>query len=312
MKPSQAVALLMAAIVGVIFSDLCDGAGAGPLAAMGAPVVDPATAPAAAPRGRTYLFRGFAGLVFSRGTNELGEKIERAGMPASVHEFAMCLFVAKQAIREYRDNPAPIVVIGHSTGGYCALKFAEMLQDEHIPVSLLVTTDPARISPDVPLNVERYINIFQSNSLLGGHDVMPAAGFQGHYASYDLAEHKEISHLNIEKLATIHEQLLRKIVQLAVTPARAQGEAVPLHYVVPTDAAIELWDSGMPVFARAGDTLQTLAAAYQVPLWSLTQINRIAKGVPLAPSQRIVVPRRLVPVAASDAGADSVPLPANR
>jgi hypothetical protein len=278
---------------------------AAPNAAAATTAETPAAAPpAAAPRGRAYLFRGFAGVVFSRGTDELAEKIKHAGIPATVHEFAMCPLVIKEAIREYRDNPAPIIVIGHSTGGYCALKFAQLLQAENITVNLLVTTDPARISPDVPPNVERYINIFQSNSLLGGHDVEPGPGFQGHYASYDLAEHKEISHFNIEKLETIHEQILHKILQLATTPTKGEGEAVPLHYVVPADAALELWDSGMAVFAHSGDTLQTLADTYRLPLWSLTQINRFAATASLQPAQRIIVPRHLVPLAAADAGAD--------
>ena len=46
---------------------------------------------------------------------------------------------------------------------------------------------------------------------------------------------------------------------------------MPLRLEVPPDASIELWDSGLPVVAHAGDTLQMLAAAYRVPLWALTQ-----------------------------------------
>lgn len=84
---------------------------------------------------------------------------------------------------------------------------------------------------------------------------MPKQGYQGHYASFDLSEHEEISHINIDKMDSVHEQLVTKIVRLATTPAEAEGKAVPLRYVVPPNAAIELSDSGMPVFARSGDTL---------------------------------------------------------
>ena len=80
---------------------------------------------------------------------------------ATVNEAMMCPQIAKEAIDDYRRDPALIILIGHSVGGACVFSFAEMLQDEHIPVSLLVTTEPARISHDVPLNVERYINIYQ-------------------------------------------------------------------------------------------------------------------------------------------------------
>jgi LysM domain len=264
-----------------------------------APVTPPPAAgqPAAKPRGRAYLFRGALGLIFSRGMDRLTERIERAGIEASVNEFTVCGFIAEKAIRAYRQDPAPITLIGHSMGGLCALKFAEMLQAEDIPASLVVTVDPAQASPNVPLNVQRYINIFLSTNILGGRDVVPKEGYQGHYASYDLAQHENIIHINIDKVDSIHEQLVPKIRQLATTAPKGEGEAVPIRYVVPADAAIELWDSGMPVFARSGDTLQALSAFHRVPLWSLTQINQVPDSAALPPGQRIIVPRQLVPPA---------------
>jgi hypothetical protein len=268
--------------------------------------------PAGEPRGRAYLFRGFAGLIFSRGIDWLAERIERTGISATVNEAVMCSVIANQAIRDYRQDPAPIIVIGHSVGAACALSLAATLAGENIPISLVVTTDPARIAGDVPLNVERYINIFQSNSILGGRDVRPAKGFQGHYASFDLVEHNDITHLNIEKDESIHEQVVTKIQQLGMVPTKTEGETIPIRFVVPADAKLELWDSGVPVFARPGDTLQTLAALYHVPLWSLTQVNQPSNGAALTPGQRIIVPRHLVPPADPDAGAVSGRAPATR
>ena len=263
-----------------------------------APVAPPAAEqPAKEPRGRAYLFRGALGPIFSRGMDRLTERIERAGITASVYEFTICPLVAQKAIREYRQAPAPIILIGHSMGGLCGLKFAEMLQAEGVPVSLLVTIDAIHGSPNVPPNVERYFNIFLSDSVLGGGDVMPPQGYQGHYASFDLSRQEDVTHINIDKMDLVHEQLVTKILQLAVTPAKAEGEAVPLRYVVPPNTAIELWDSGMPVVARPGDTLQTLAVLHHVPLWSLTQMNQESESAPLIPGQRVVIPRHLVPLA---------------
>jgi len=226
--------------------------------------------------------------------DHLTEKLEDAGITASVYEFTICQLIAARALREYRADPAPIILIGHSMGGLCAVKFAEILEAEGIRVSLVVTIDPAHVTPEVPLNVDRFINIFLAKDVLGGGDVKAKPGFRGHYASFDLSRRKEVLHINIEKNDTIQEQLVTKVLQLAT--AKGEGDPVPIRYVVPPDTPIELWDSGMPVFARPGDSLQSIAAAYHVPLWSVTQINKGPDRTPLVPGERIVVPRRLMPL----------------
>jgi hypothetical protein len=184
-------------------------------------------------------------------------------------------------------------------GGFCAIKIAEILEAENVPVSLVVTIDPAHVTPNVPLNVERFINIFLSKDVLGGGDVKPKQGYRGHYASFDLSEHEEVSHINIEKIEAVHAQILSKVTQLAATSVKTAGEPppVPIRCVVPHDMAIELWDSGTPVFARPGDSLQTIATAHHVPLWLVTQINKGAERAPLVPGERIIVPRYLTPLA---------------
>jgi len=255
----------------------------------------------AEPRGRAYLFRGVAGLIYSRGMDKLAERIKRTGIAANVETYLMWRPIADQAIRDYRRDPQPITLIGHSMGGDSALAFAEMLNAENIPVSLLVTYDPSRIADDVPPNVERYINIYQSSNFMGGGNVVQGARFHGHYASFNLKDHSEIIHINIEKTERIQDQLVAKVRELAATPAGAEAEAVPIHLVVPAEAAIELWDSGLPVAVHAGDTLKTLAATYHVPLWSLAQINSVSDRTALTDGQRIVVPRHLVPMATPSA-----------
>jgi hypothetical protein len=119
--------------------------------------------------------------------------------------------------------------------------------------------------------------------------------FHGHYASFNLKDHREIVHINIEKAADIQEQLVTKIAELAATPADV-GEAVPVRLDVPATAAAELWDSGLPVAAHGRDTLETLAASYHVPLWAVAQANPLAKNALLTEGQRIIVPRHLPPM----------------
>lgn len=294
-NPTRVAAAICGAMLwATLFHGGADLAVAGPAAVSSEAAASPGTGqPTEELRGRAYLFRGALGPIFSRGIDRLTEKLENAGIEASVYEFTICRLIADRAIREYRENPAPIILIGHSMGGFCAVKFAEILEAEGIRVSLVVAIDPAHVTPSVPFNVDRFINIFLSKDVLGGGDVKPKPGFRGHYASFDLSEHKEVLHINIEKMDAVHEQLLTKILQLAT--AKGEGDPVPIRYVVPSGAPIELWDSGMPVFAQPGDTLQSIAAAYHVPLWSLTQVNKGPDSTPLVPGERIVVPRHLMP-----------------
>jgi hypothetical protein len=114
-----------------------------------------AVAQAAEPRGRAYLFRGIAGLIYSRGMDELAQRINRTGVQAGVDTYLMWRGVANQAIRDYRRDPQPITLIGHSMGGDAAVAFADYLNAADIPVSLLVTYDPSRFAGDVPPNVQR-------------------------------------------------------------------------------------------------------------------------------------------------------------
>ncbi len=77
---------------------------------------------------------------------------------------------------------------------------------------------------------------------------------------------------------------------------------MPIRLEVPADAPIELWDSGLPVQAHAGDSLKTLAPTYQVPQWALAQLNSVSEREPLSEGQRIVIPRHLVPMPTPDDG----------
>jgi LysM domain-containing protein len=253
-------------------------------------------------RGRAYIFRGFIGLLTDRGMDKLTERINRTGVTADVNSYIMWRGLTDQAISDYRHDPEPVTIIGHSLGGDAAVKFAERLDAAGIPVSLLVTYDPTRFAHNVPPNVERYVNLYQSSNILGGGgDVVQGHGFHGHYASFDLKERRGMFHTNMEKFGDIHDQLVSKIAALSAISARGGDEAIPLRIDIPATASIELWDSGLAVSAHAGDTLPAIAATYHVPLWVLSQVNNLSEDAALTKGARIIVPRYLVPMAASSA-----------
>ena len=240
---------------------------------------------AAEPHGRAYLFRGLIGLI-DWGMDELATRINRTGVQANIDAHLMWRSMADQAISDYRRDPKPITAIGHSIGGDAAVDFAERLEAAHVPVSLLVTYDPNRSAHSIPANVHRYINLYQSSNMLGGGDLAPAHGFHGNYASYNLKNRTEIIHVNLDKFPHIQELLAAKIRSAGAT----EGGTEPLRLVVPANVPIELWDSGLPIAAHAGDTLHTIAAAYHVPLWALTQLNKVSESAALTEGQRVVIP----------------------
>lgn len=250
------------------------------------------------PPPRVYLFRGALGPFFSTGMDRLAEKIEKAGFWASVYEFTLCDLIALQVAKNYRQEPGPIVLIGHSMGGLCGVRIAISLQEQNIPVALVVTVDPAHATKSVPLNVQRFINLFLSDNILGGGDVKPEPGFRGHYASFDMKDHDEVTHINIDKMEDVHAQLVAMISQLSQTSATAEADPVQLRYLVPPKVSVELWDSGVPVPVRPGETLDQIATSYRVPLWALQQSNRGLATTPIVPGQRIILPRHLLPQAA--------------
>jgi hypothetical protein len=263
-----------------------------------------AATPEPAVHGRAYLFRGLIGMI-DWGMDQLADRIDRSGVSANIGSHLMWSSVASQAISDYRRDPKPISVVGHSIGGDAAVEFAEALGAAHVPVALLITYDPNRSAHNVPANVERYIDLYQSSNFLGGGDLAPGAGFHGAYASYNLKDRPEIIHVNLDKFDRIQEQLASKI-----RSAGAGGGGEPLRLVIPPAVPIELWDSGVAVAAHAGDTLQTIAATYHVPMWALTQINKVPETASLTEGQRIVVPRYIGQKVAASPAPSPTPSPA--
>src|SRR5215467_129126 len=246
-------------------------------------------AEAEAVRGRAYLFYGLIPQI-DWGMDELAQRINRSGIVAGNYSHATWRSVADQAISDYRRDPKPVAVVGHSIGGNSAVQFAQALGAAHVPVSLLITYDPNRGSDSIPANVHRYINLYQSSNILGGGDLAPGPGFHGHYASYNLKDRSEIIHVNLDKFSRIQELLAAKVRSMA---GGGEGEAVPLRIVFAATGPIELWDSGVAISAHAGDTLQSLAAAYHVPLWAVAQTNRKSESAALSEGERVVMPRYL-------------------
>jgi pimeloyl-ACP methyl ester carboxylesterase len=182
--------------------------------------------------GNTYLLRGWIG-IFSSGIDSLGRKLDHAGVHAHVFQEDQWRDLAAGLVNAYRPVPParrePLVLIGHSYGADSVVRIAHELAAEGIQVDLLVTLDPVT-PPDVPANVRRVHNLYQSNGPLDnlpwlrGIPLKPAADFQGQLRNMDIRVDRRdllvdgLDHFNIEKQPRIHTDVVAEV--LKVCPAR--------------------------------------------------------------------------------------------
>lgn len=172
--------------------------------------------------GNVYLLRGFIG-IWSTGIDSLGRKIDDAGIRTSVFQEDQWQSLAEAIVSRYRNvaETEPIVLIGHSYGADDTLRVAKRLEQENLPVDLIITLDPVT-PPRVPKNVRLCYNLYQSNTL----DALPF--FRGikleteHPQAANLvnvnirSDRRDLleagtDHFNIEKNAKVHDEILAKL-----------------------------------------------------------------------------------------------------
>ena len=169
-----------------------------------------ATQPAAATPAQVQvdLLRGLAD-IFSRGLDTLGERLNRKGYTARVYSTNGWQTVSRRIAENYtRGHKDIIVIIGHSLGGNAALKVANALDKQNIPIELIVTFDATQPEP-VTKNVLHLVNFYQENGL--GKPVSAGPGFNGELTNVDLTADPNLSHVTIEKSPRLHAVVERKI-----------------------------------------------------------------------------------------------------
>ena len=277
-KPSQVATIIIGAMLSACLLLLAlDPAAAGPVAASSAAAAPPPPplSRRPLPRMRAYLFRGALGPIFSRGMDHLAERDRKGRHPGEclrVHDLPPdrreCNSRVSRGSRP--DHP--------DRAFHGRILRAEIFGNAAGRKYLGQPRCHDRSASDQPARAAQYRALYQYLPVERASSVAATSSRRKAIkvtlqASISRSMTKFRTSISTRR-TTSTQQLVTKILQLATTPAKAAGEAVPLNYVVPPDAAIELWDSGMPVFARPGDTLQTIAALYHVPLWSLTQVNK--------------------------------------
>jgi thioesterase superfamily protein len=154
------------------------------------------------------LLRGLAD-IFSRGMDTLTERLNRQGYSARVYSTQGWQSVAHRIADKYsRGHKEIVVIIGHSLGANATFDIANYLNQQNIPIELIVTFDATRPQP-VPKNVLHLVNFFQENGF--GKQVSPSPDFKGELTNIDLTADTGLSHTTIEKSPRLHMMVMNKI-----------------------------------------------------------------------------------------------------
>jgi hypothetical protein len=184
------------------------------------PILPPGAAavqPVAATHGRVFLLRGLLN-VFSLGMDTLGRKIKAKGMPAVVTNFTNWRKYATILVSQYRTDKsiAPVVIIGHSLGADSAIDMANYLGANGVPVSLVVAFDGVHDGHKVGRGIAEVVNYYKSDGV--GKLIQAGPGFTGRLSNIDVADRKGIDHLNIEKSAALHAEVIARMTRIFAVP----------------------------------------------------------------------------------------------
>jgi pimeloyl-ACP methyl ester carboxylesterase len=158
--------------------------------------------------GQVYLMRGLFN-VFSLGMDELAAKLENVGVKAEAVSYTSWSSLADSITAQYRaGNREPIILMGHSYGADTTISLARKLNENRIPVALIVNFDPT--APDrVPPNVRRIINFYVPTAW--GRPVEGGKRFRGSLAN--LNESGKYSHFGIDKADDLHRKAIAAVLQ---------------------------------------------------------------------------------------------------
>jgi pimeloyl-ACP methyl ester carboxylesterase len=188
-----------------------------------APISSNGRARARTRAGNVYLLRGFIG-IFSAGIDRLGEEVNEAGVHATVFQDDQWSAVADAIGKKYEHvtDPEPLVLIGHSYGADDAIRIARELKRRNVRVDLLVTLDPVT-PPTVPSNVQRCVNLYESNGLwdtlpwLRGVPLERERSATTQLVNNNLRTDRpdllepNLDHFNIEKKQKVHQEVLKYV-----------------------------------------------------------------------------------------------------
>ena len=104
-----------------------------------------------------------------------------------------------------------MILIGHSLGANATIQAANQLNQQNIPVALIVTFDPTQ-PHQVPRNVSHLVNFYQNNGF--GRRLVSGPGFHGELTNINLTADRSLSHTTIDEASRLHGQVVQQIKNL--------------------------------------------------------------------------------------------------
>jgi len=167
-------------------------------------------------RTHVFLMRGFAN-VFSLGMDQMGARLQRAGINATVENYIAWDAIVNQAYAEYKSGQVQnIIIVGHSSGATAVTAVAARLGELGVPVKLAIALDPTTRNFAAG-HVERYLNFYAPGGM--GTLVDKGRDFTGSLQNISLGGMAGVGHFNIDKDQGVQDRVIKEIMAAARGPA---------------------------------------------------------------------------------------------
>src|SRR5262249_55190969 len=145
------------------------------------------------------------------GMSEISSKLEKRGYRTTVINHTAWESLAEEAVAEYKSGRTrQIVIMGHSAGAIDAVHMANKIGAAGVPVSLVITLDPAFTTTVQSSNVRRVINLYMPDGI--GKKITTAPGYRGTVENIDLKT--STHHMTLDKNGEVQDRAIGYLLKL--------------------------------------------------------------------------------------------------
>ena len=154
-----------------------------------------------------YLLRGVLN-VFSMGLDQIADRLEEQGIPATVTNYLFWSTLADEAAEEYKSGKLrTIILVGHSSGATALPDMVARLDELGVPVKLAIGLNFV-FQTKLSGRVGRYLNFYVANG--AGTKVERSKKLHGVLENIDV-EKLGVGHLTIDKNEAMQKKVIAAI-----------------------------------------------------------------------------------------------------